>query len=157
MKRIIIFLMLVVCFVGTARADLAAWLLADNEVVGARIGYVKDNVEVGGLSYWWYGDQPPAPPQVFGAYGIYHFPDVVEVNNPLPVSWLPKTLKASPYLGMQIGVSTKAEKRDYIGPIVGVRFHNLVAEYQWRNYSDALATQLGSSEHVLMAGIRIQF
>lgn len=156
MKRIIIFLIVVLGLVTPARADLSAWLLTDNEVVGARVGYVKGDIEVGALSYWWYDSAEP--PQVYGAYGIYHFPDVVDVNNPLSLSWLPARLRASPYMGMQIGVNTDREKRDFIGPVAGIAINKLlVFEYQYRTYSDALEIQLGAHEHVLMAGFRFQF
>ncbi|MHC4207357.1 MAG: hypothetical protein ACYSTT_22100 [Planctomycetota bacterium] len=158
MKRIIVFLVLVLALAVPARAELSAWLLTDNEVVGARVGYVNNNIEVGGLSYWWYDTEPMEPPQVFGAYGAYHFPDLIEVANPIPVDWLPATLHASPYLGMQIGINCDREKRDFIGPIAGLLLQDLlVIEYQYREYSDALEAALGSGEHVVMAGIRIKF
>jgi hypothetical protein len=116
------------------------------------------NIEVGGLSYWWYNSTEP--PQVFGAYGIYHFPDILDVDNPISVPWLPATIKGSGYMGLQIGVNTDETKRDFIGPVAGMLLGDpglLVLEYQYRNYTDTLEAQLGNGEHVVMLGIRVTF
>lgn len=157
-KKLILILAVSLLLAVPARAELSAWLLTDNDVIGGRLGYVHGNIEVGGLSYWWYNET--GPPQVFGAYGVYHFPDILDVNNPISVSWLPATIKASGYMGLQVGINTDETKRDYIGPIAGLLLGDpglLVMEYQYRNYSDALKSQLGEGEHVVMLGLRVTF
>lgn len=157
MKKLIVLLVAVVMsllLVTPVRADLSAWLLSDNDVVGARLGLVHENIEVGGLSYWSYDSE--VAPQTFGAYGIYHFPDLIDVNMPLSLPFLPEKLKGGPYVGMQIGANCDKEKRDFIGPIAGVDLGGFGFEYQYRSYSDALGEQL-NDEHAALVFIRIQF
>jgi hypothetical protein len=142
-----------------AQADVSVWGLGKSGLVGARVGYVfgpNDAIEVGGQSYWFTDD---AAPQVFGAYGMYLFRDLVSVPRILPLEFLPETMTASPYLGMQISIGCgDEESRDFIGPVAGVLAWEFLAfEYQYVLYSDNLEDLLGANEHRLFLGFRFQF
>jgi len=140
--------------VGTVRADITAWLLGDAETVAARVGYMaSEQVEVGVTSYWWPSDDPP---QVWGAYGLYIWPDVFEVPNPVSFDWLPEKIKANAYLGAQVGLNLDNDA-SFAGPIAGLEFEKVfVMEYQFRAVDNDMEQDL-NDEHILLWGIRVRF
>ena len=97
--RNVIMLVLVLLFVAGC-TDMTASLWDDRDGgVGSRIGYAMDNTEVG-LSVLYWPDN--IYDEVFGAYGLYKFPDMVEIPNPISVEFLPETISGTPYLGGKV-------------------------------------------------------
>ncbi|MHC4157432.1 MAG: hypothetical protein ACYST6_21330 [Planctomycetota bacterium] len=153
MKRIILFLAVLLLFTVTARADLSAWLMGGNDLVNARLGYVKGDIEVGGQVSWTEED----PPQLYGAYGLYFFPDLIDVNSPVGMAFLPATVTARPYIGAQVSIATEDDHRTMIGPVAGLELVDVITiEYQYLNYSDNMGDAL-ENEHRVMFGLRMQF
>ncbi len=162
MRALITILIVLLSFSSVHAEGLTAWIYSgvdyDNKgnEVAARIGYVKGAIELGGLSQWYPSDKPP---QVFGIYGLYLFEDAITIPQILPLSWLPETLTATPYIGGQVTVDFAFPDTDgtMVGPIAGVEIQGIiVVEYQYRNYSDKLGDYL-DNEHRVMFGIRHAF
>ena len=149
---------LLLAFVMPASAEIAAWGLggpAASEVLAARLGYVRDNIEVGGTAYWY--EKPEAPPQVYGCYGIYHFPDLIDVNTPIGLDFLPERLNASAYIGTQITIGDD-EHRGFVGLVAGTVIQKvIVIEGQWNSFSDSIEDAFGPDEMRVMVGMRWQF
>lgn len=99
-KRMIVLVVVLALLFVAGCADTTASLWNDREgAIGGRLGYVMENTEVGtSILYWPDGDNS----EVFGAYGMYKFPDTVEIPNPIPMAFLPETLKGTPYIGGKV-------------------------------------------------------
>lgn len=98
----------------------AVWVMADEDTINVRGGYrgfrQYPNAELGAMLYWF---KETDPPRVFGLYGAYHVPTIVQIPNPLPFDWLPETFKGEPYVGIELSVNIpkdghdgKADKKD---------------------------------------------
>jgi hypothetical protein len=154
MKKWLTTICAIVLMAGVAQAkDFNAWLLGDSDSLTARLGYdITPNVEVGGEVAWLNLDEVPGNA---GIYGIYKFPDAVNVPNPLPLEWLPKTLMAMPYLGMQVGVDI-LNKGTFVGPIAGLVIQDIiVVEYEYL-MTDFQLGQM-NNEHRVSMGLCIRF
>ena len=93
--------------------------------LGGRVGYATGNTEVGGSFLYW-PDGENANAEVFGAYGLYKFPELVEIPLPIQAEFLPETIMATPYIGAKIDIDGNASL-----VIAGVEIENtLFMEYQ---------------------------
>ena len=77
----------------------------ENTNIGVMLGYLKNDIEIGGAVDWrqWSeGDTADDTQSNFalGFYGILHFPEIVDVNTPFNLPWLPEKLASEPCLGM---------------------------------------------------------
>ena len=161
--KYVMMLIVVLLVAGTTQAnDLSVWLLGEDDLVGARIGYmVDDNVEVGVLSQWYPQDEAP---NILGAFGVYHFDEPVEIKNPIPLEWLPETFLAKPYIGAQVSIDfrkligeTDGMRRSMVGPIAGIVVQEvLVIEYSYSAFGDGLDKVLDDN-HQISIGLRIPF
>jgi len=59
-----------------------------------------------------------------GPYAVYHFPDVLDINNPIDVPWLPASLAGEPFLGLSYLVDTDG-RGSSVNPFVGIRLLGL--------------------------------
>lgn len=151
--RTLISILIVLLVAAMAQADMTTWLLGETDIdsdqgmIQARVGYLHNDVEVGLSS--------TAPPQVYGAYGLYHLGDVVDVNLPIPYAGI---LKAKPYVGAQLSVDFGGDGDEaFAGPIAGLVIQEvMVLEYQYRLYDDVLEGLL-TDEHRVLFGLRVQF
>jgi len=151
----IVGMVVVLLLAGSAYADLSAWVMGGDELLNARIGYVKGDIEVGAQAYWDRGEEL-APPQIYGVYGCYFLPDLIDTNTPLGIDWLPEKIRGRPYIGAQVSLGTAEDQRYLAGPIAGLQLVDLLTiEYQYVAYSDTLDA-IGD-EHRVMFGMRIQF
>ena len=101
MKKLIVMLLMVVLFAGCESQPLcenvtvSVWDDRD-DAIGVRVGYDMNDVEIGlSVLHWPEIDNS----EVFGAYGLYKFPDMVEIPNPINADFLPDVLMGTPYIG----------------------------------------------------------
>lgn len=152
MKKLAIVLLLVLLICIPARAkSLSAWLWGDDESLGARVGYkLTDSVEAGVSFVWWPNDESP---RVFGAYGVYHFPELVSFNNPLMLDFLPDNISGRPYLGAKVDLN-RTSNSTFVSPIAGIVFQEvLFIEYQFRAFGDQ---NIEGADNIIF-GLRIKF
>lgn len=155
MKKTFGMFIVLILLAGVASAkNLSAWLLGDGDSLMARVGYnTTVNTEVGLESCWFKLDDSP---QVWGAYGLYKFTDIIQIPNPLPLEWLPKTLNGTPYIGMQVGLNLNS-KGTFVGPVAGITIQDiLVIEYQYTNFDWQLENS-GVDSHKIMMGFLFKF
>lgn len=99
MKKLITSVVAVLLLVAGCN-DMTASLWNDREgAIGGRLGYAIESAEMGlSVLHWPDGDNS----EVFGAYGMYKFSDMVEIPNPIPMDFLPEMLKGTPYIGGKV-------------------------------------------------------
>jgi len=162
MKNVWMLLIVLLVAANCQASDMTVWFYGEDDLIGARVGYmVDDNVEVGILSQWYPQDEAP---NILGAFGCYHFDDPVEITNPLPVDWLPETFVAKPYIGAQVSIDFRkligeldGQRRSMVGPIAGVIVQEiLVLEYSYSAFGDALDKVLDDN-HKFSVGLRMPF
>jgi len=165
MKKLTVFSLLLVLsillFCGRLHAEgLTSWTLGGQDIdsakneIFARVGYEKGAVELGIESAWW---PKWNPPQVWGAYGIYKFEELIKVPNPVQVEWLPAELSATGYIGGHVTVDFDNEG-SYYGPVAGTMIQDILCiEYQYRVYGRELESLIDESEHRIVFGIRHAF
>ena len=101
MKKLIELVAVVLMFLavqGCTNTAVSLWDERDDGI-GGRVGYVMENTEAGVSIMHWPNSKNA---EVFGVYGLYKFPDMVEIPNPINVEFLPKTLMGTPYLGGKV-------------------------------------------------------
>ena len=92
----------------------SVWIFGDDDSLGVRVGTeVVENIEVGVSSVWW---EDRDDSQLYGAYALYHIPG--------------ETI--STYIGAQTPLNNTYY--DHIAPVAGVRYGNLFAEFQYKNW-----------------------
>lgn len=154
-KLMVVVLLLIMALSQPARAGKwNVWTYGDNEVVGARIGWdLKEDIEIGFGSIWWPNDKAP---QIYNVYGIYQWPDIVEIPNPISLDFLPDTLEGKPYIGAQVGVSIDNDG-SFAGPVAGLVLQDIwFVEYQYRSIGNKLEESF-NDEHKLVVGIKFEF
>lgn len=166
MKRILLFFVLLFVITNQCVADypdpnsrLSAWLLGDDQTFIARLGYKPSpRIEVGIESAWLSVDIAEGRcdvPGVVGAYGIYKFPDIVQIPNPIPFEWLPAQFAGTAYFGIHAGLDLTNEGT-FVGPIAGVIFNDvMVIEYTYVMSDYALEAVDG--DHRIMLGLKFDF
>ena len=124
MKYLILIVSVLLLVAGCAGMTASVWDERDGGL-GARVGVDMNNTEIGAsVLYWPDGENENS--EVFGAYGIYKFPDLVEIPNPLKLDFLPETLSGTPYSGYRIDIDGERSRF-----IAGVEVNNTVFfEYQ---------------------------
>lgn len=126
MKNVIVLVMVSVFLLvaGCTDTTVSLWDERDGGL-GGRIGVAIENTEVGAsFLYWPDGENEDA--EVFGAYGLYKFPDMVEIPLPIQADFLPETIMATPYFGGRIEIDGRNSQL-----IAGVEIANtLFMEYQ---------------------------
>ena len=118
MKKVAILLMCLLAMISLTgcfeKQSSSVWIFGDNDSLGVRVGTeVVENVEVGVSSVWW---EDRGDSQLYGAYALYHIPG--------------ETISA--YIGAQTPLNNTYY--DHIAPVAGVRYGNLFAEYQYKNW-----------------------
>lgn len=144
-------LMILLCLLAISLAGCnggAVSLYGDNDAVGARVGAeIAENIEAGVLSYWYPYDDNDS--QIWGAYSLYHFPDIVELPNPLDPE---KTLEATTYIGAQLSLDSNYE--DYVSLVTGVIFQKVFfVEYQPKAFDNKASME----DDKVVFGLRITF
>lgn len=164
MKRLLLTVALVLCLVGTARADWTAWGLYDIDTTGLRLGIEKNGNELGLYGAW--RPDPEEPPSMFGIYGVHNF-GTIEVDSPIPVSWLPAKWTATPYVGGYVTVDfakvlslpeDQQGRRTLGGPMIGIKFFDLLAtELRYQLTGDSLADSFQDQQFVFALGLYKKF
>lgn len=155
MKKIIVVMFVLLMAVSAYAKDLNCWVLGDDSSITARLGYSIDpNIEVGVSANWFAVDDAP---QVFGAYGLYKWADMVTIDNPIPLDFLPKELHGTPYLGIQAGLNLN-NKGTFVGPVAGIIIEKvLVIEYQYKTNFGAQLADSDIERSKVVLGFRFQF
>ena len=124
MKKLSMLMMVVLLFVVTGCPDMTASIWNDrDDAIGGRAGYAIKNTEVGVSVLHW---PETKNAEVFGVYGKYKFPDLVEIPNPVNLPFLPEKLKGTPYIG---GTVETEGRNDIL--MAGIEIENtLFMEYQ---------------------------
>lgn len=116
------------------KGKVSLWGTYETDAVGARVGYAVNGNEVGVYGAWRPASEDP--PNIAGVYALHEFA-TIDVNNPIPLEWLPDKLTATPYLGGYVTVDFADEGRKAMGgPMVGLKVFNAVAfeaRYQFVN------------------------
>ena len=156
MKSLILIVALLLCVMGTARAEMTLWGMYDRDTAGVRIGYAHDQIEVGLFGAW--RPDPKQPPNIFGAYSLYEF-GAIEVVNPIPLDWLPEKLTGKPYLGGYVTVDLADEGRKILGgPMAGVLIQDVLAiELRYQLVNGSLEGAFPDEQYVLSIGPKIRF
>lgn len=151
MKKLVLLMLLIFATTVQAR-DWTTWVLGNDDEIGVRVGYeVAENAEAGMVTYW---SPDNNHPQIWGAYGLYFFPDLVEIQNPLPVLFLPEKFVGKGYFGLQIGVNFDNDNT-FAVPVAGILFNEVLSlEYQY--YDNEFRRSL-EDEHVLKLAVRFRF
>lgn len=127
-RMLIVAILLLVA--GTVQAkNLSAWLVGgyDNTLT-ARVMYdLSPNVSAGGEVSFFELDNLPGST---GLCAIYKLPDAIQLPNPIPLSFLPATLEATPYVGARAGVDI-TNNGTYSGLIAGVTVHDTIVIEYW--------------------------
>ena len=111
----------------------SVWIYGDDDSLGVRVGTeVVENVEVGVSSVWW---EDRGDSQLYGAYALYHIPG--------------ETI--STYVGAQTPLNNTYY--DHIAPVAGVRYGNLFAEYQYKNWR----SKESQEDDKIVVGLRFPF
>ena len=158
----IVALILMLC--GVARAEMTAWGLFDRDTAGLRVGIEKNGNEVGLFGAW--RADPSQPPNLFGIYGLHNF-QAIEVNNPIPVEWLPEKWTATPYAGAYVTIDfaeylnlpeDTQNRRMIGGPMAGLKlFDILVLEYRYQLVNDYMESAFENGQSVFALGLFKKF
>lgn len=164
MKTLILTVALMLCLVGTARADVTAWGLYDVDTVGARVGIEKNGNEVGLYGAW--RPDPDQPPSMFGIYGLHNF-GTIDVNSPIPVEWLPKVWTATPYVGGYVTIDfaeylalpEETQNRRMVGgPMIGLKFFDVLAtELRYQLVDGPLEASFENQQFIFAIGLYKRF
>ena len=120
------------------------WLMGSNPAyenteIKTMLGYVKNDIEIGGaLNFRGFSEGDITPDDqsdlAIGLYGIAHFPELVDVNNPIELPFLPETLASAPYFGLSY-LFDKDGKGTSINYFAGLRILDLFALlYEFKTY-----------------------
>ena len=102
MKELILMVSVLLLVAGCAGMTASVWDERDGGL-GARVGVDMNNTEIGAsVLYWPDGENEDS--EVFGAYGLYKFPDLVDVNLPVNLPFLPKKFLGTAYTGYIIDI-----------------------------------------------------
>ena len=147
-RIVVVFAILLMATMASAK-DFSAWVLGNDTSLDIRLGYcLSENTEVGAECVWLKQNNIP---QTWGAYGLFKLPDTVKFPNPIPLDFLPKEFTATPYIGVQTGLSFD-KQGTYVGPIAGLVIEKiLVIEYFYIS-SDFQLKEVNQNQ-----GVRIGF
>ena len=172
-------LLLVLMCVGAASArdvNFTLWGMSEqsyaqqNNAVIGRAGVRYENLEGFLGSTWWPSFDEEGdlrPPQVFSIGAMYHFPDLVDANSPIPwipealLTFIPEDFEAKPYFGGQ-ATANFDEDAGFAGLLGGLCIKGdtddktaLIAEAQFNNnFKDLIAVP---DDWRLCVGFRIEF
>ena len=155
MKKWIVVVVLLfagVCSAGDWTASVMSGFDVDlqGDDVVARIGIKRENIELGAQVAWL--RLPEAEPQAYGAYTLYHFPEIIDINTP-PLPITPLKVTASAYLGAH--VLFELEDGAFIGPVVGMDILDIICvEYQ---YGGNIFGNSMPETHTIKFGLKIEF
>lgn len=157
MKKWIVVIVMLMCSVCFAEKRISIWgggiqgLEGKTEdVLFGRIGYMVDpNIELGGLCI----GNPPLERTSGGFYGFYHFPTLLNVDNPIPLDFLPDKLTGTPYGGVQVDFEFTNRKLR-ITPVGGLLINKFIFVEYW---PDLPAEFRVSNEDLIMLGLNYRF
>lgn len=155
MKKLLLALIILIFSCTAAYGNFTFWALGDSsgEALTVRVGYEKDNIEVGG-SFSSY--EINTHPEVYGVYGLYNF-EQIDVNCPIDLEFLPDTLRAKPYLGAQASININ-EHSSYAGLIAGFWVQDIIIfEYSHYDTEDSLSANGLNDEHKFFIGLKKEF
>lgn len=149
MKKAIVLLIAIVFLLlctQTYADDISVWLWG-GEGTNVRLGYLFDpneaatfkDSEVGVSVSWWDSDEEP---RFLGMYFVRHLPDVIEVSNPLAMSWLPETLVGSPYFGAKLEMDIQVDKTIFT-PVAGIIIDPFFIEHRFESFDGVSTTIVG--------------
>ena len=150
MKKLILAVVLVLCLCLPAQGDIYSWVWGDNDALGARVGTeISENIEVGLSALWWPDREMP---EIWGAYAVYHLPEVVQFPNPIALEFLPKEIGGRPYFGGKVEIDSELDQSSF-SPIAGVIFADILfVEYQFESID-----RTAKGESKIIFGLRISF
>jgi len=150
MKKLVVSLLVVLCLCLPAQANIYSWIWGDSDAVGARLGTdLAENIEVG-VSALWFPDQEA--PEIWGMYGIYHLPEIVQFPNPIILEFLPETIKGKPYFGGKLDIDFEIDKAR-VSIIAGIVFEDILfIEYNFESIDRS-----SYNDSKILFGLRIRF
>lgn len=137
-----------VCMAGCQEGRSSAWLYGENDFAAARFGaFVTENEEVGAVIA--YMPHAQGNTELYGIYGLHHFPGALSVPSPFPtVEPNDMLLEATTYLGAQ--AMFDHDYHQEVSIVMGMVFEDVIfLEHQY----DAFNNDLSKT----MLGLRIKF
>ena len=164
LKKWIFVAAVLLIFAGTAGADgLRFWSLGEQTLVEPddgillRLGYQSGEIEAG-IESTFFPEVENDVSDIWGVYGVFHIAEILKVQNPIALEFLPETLEANAYMGghitMDFGEDDPGSVRGLIGGIIINDI--LVIEYQWNDYNDELDLPSLDDQSIYL-GLRIEF
>ena len=151
-RIVVVFAILLMATMASAK-DFSAWVLGDNESMTARLGYnVSTNTGVGLESCWLKYNEVP---QVWAGYGLYKFPDVVQIPNPIALDWLPKTLSGTAYVGAHAGFNLDTQGA-FSGLLAGIIVEKVIV-FEWQYIKADYELAPVDNENKFIIGIVFRF
>jgi len=156
-KLFVLLLILACCQIASAEdpnESISLWLMGNslayhNSDLSLWAGYRQDNTEFGVASNWRMfseGDTDEDTQSTFaiGPYGAYHFPGLIDIDNPLKdIEWMPEKLVGEPFLCISYLFDTKG-KGTSVAPMVGVRLLDMFSlSYQYSFFNGSQAEDKG--------------
>lgn len=147
MKRAILMIVAILVMAGAARAQepnvpvendraITLWVSGSdlgyqNTDLSAWLGLRQKNVEFGVATEWRMFSEGDTNTNIqsqlsIGPYGVYHFPGLIDVNNPLDVEWLPEKFVGEPFISLSYLIDTKGQGAA-ISPGIGIRLFDSFA------------------------------
>jgi len=144
MKRALLTVAVLLALCGVTKAEdpnraLTLWVSGDslayqNTDLGVMLGIRgigNTNVEVGVAGEWRIfsegdTDQDIQSDFALGPYGVYHFPGLIDVNNPIDVSWLPDRLLGEPFVSLAYLIDIRGQGA-VVRPGIGIRLLDVFA------------------------------
>lgn len=150
MKKLVMTALVVLCLCLPVQADIYSWIWGDDDAIGARIGTdISESIEIG-ASALWFPDQES--PRIWGMYGIYHLPEIVQFPNPIILDFLPDTIGGRPYFGGKLDIDFDIDKAR-VSLIAGIVFEDILfIEY---NFESIDSNAYNDSK--ILFGLRIRF
>jgi len=149
MRTAILTVTLALCLVGVSAAAepnapekdraITLWVSGDslayqNTDLGIMLGIRgvgKPNIELGVAGEWRIFSEGDTDNNIqsnfaLGPYGVYHFPGLIDGNNPIEVPWLPDKLLGEPFVSLAYLIDTKGQGA-VVRPGIGIRLLDLFA------------------------------
>ena len=139
MKTLLLTVALVLCLVGISRANepnvpdsraMTLWVSGNslgyqNTNLSVMSGIRGKNVEVGIIGEWRMFSEGDTDADIqsdfaIGPYAAYHFPGLIDVNNPIDIGWLPEKLLGEPFVSLAYPIDIQG-RGAAIKPGVGIR------------------------------------
>ena len=140
MKKLVLTVVFALMLCGSVQADpndaVTFWMAGSNlgyqnTDLSAWLGLRRENIEFGVAAEWRMFSEGDTDEDIqsefaLGPFAVYHFPDLIDVNNPLDIDWLPDKLAGEPFVFLSYLIDIQG-KGASISPDLGIRLLDVFA------------------------------